>query len=44
MFNDLKRLFDEGKLTIDGLDKAVIKGWITADEKETIIGGEQDGI
>lgn len=44
MFNDLKRLFNEGKLTVKGLEKAVIKGWITTDEKETIIGGEHDGI
>lgn len=39
MFETLMRLYDggKGKLTEAGLDKAVLKGWITEDQKNEII-------
>ncbi len=40
MFETLKRLHREGKLTEQGLDNAVLKGWITAQQKNEIIGAE----
>ncbi|HBD00188.1 MAG TPA: XkdX family protein [Lachnoclostridium sp.] len=40
MFDMLKWLYDggKGKLTINGLVNAVIKGWITEAQKQEIIG------
>ena len=38
MFDRLKRLFDSGKLTKDGLKSAVEKGLITAEEFTKIAG------
>ena len=37
MFERLKRLYIAGKLTNTGLSNAVIKGWITEDQKQKII-------
>lgn len=37
MFERLKRLYKEGKITVEDLDAAVEKGWITEEEKEIII-------
>jgi hypothetical protein len=37
MFETLKRLYNEGKLTDIGLDNAVAKGWITAEQADSII-------
>lgn len=37
MFERLKRLYKEGKITIEDLDNAVSKGWITEEQKELII-------
>lgn len=36
MFERLKGLFVNGKLSEAGLNKAVIKGWITEEEAEAI--------
>jgi hypothetical protein len=37
MFETLKRLWTEGKLTEAKLDVAILKGWITATQKTEII-------
>ena len=37
MYETLKRLYSEGKLTVDQLSNAVIKGWITEEQKQTIM-------
>ena len=37
MYETLKRLYNENKLTVDQLSNAVSKGWITEEEKQTII-------
>ena len=39
MFETLQRLYNEGKLTLDKLENAVIKEWITEDEKQLIVNG-----
>ena len=38
MFDRLKKLYDEGRITTEGLQKAVTKGWITQEEYDYIIG------
>lgn len=40
MFERLKRLYNEGKLSANGLANAVKKGWITAAERDAILSGE----
>lgn len=42
MFERLKRLYNEGKIDVIGLQKAVDKGWITEEQKEEIIGENQE--
>lgn len=37
MFETLKRLYQEGKLSENGLNNAVLKGWITEEQKQEII-------
>lgn len=37
MYEMLKKLYDKGHLTDMGLKNAVVKGWITEGQKETII-------
>ena len=37
MFERLKRLYQEGKITKDELHKAVDKGWITEEQYKEII-------
>lgn len=37
MFETLKRMWCEGKLTESKLDNAVTKGWITLEQKQEII-------
>lgn len=37
MYETLKRLYLKGELSREGLDKAVKKGWITANQKERIL-------
>lgn len=37
MFETLERLYKGNKLTAVGLANAVIKGWITAEQKEKIL-------
>lgn len=39
MFDRLKNLYDERRITADGLQNAVTKGWITQEQMEIIIGG-----
>jgi len=41
MFERLKRLYQAGKLTAQGLDNAVARGWITEDQREAISGGSE---
>lgn len=38
MFDTLKRLYDNGSLTLDGLKKAVALGWITPEQYKDICG------
>ena len=40
MFNTLERLYTEGRLTEVGLSNAVTKGWITEEEKNSILAVE----
>lgn len=40
MYNRLKRLYDEGRITQEKLRKAVELGWITAEEYMEIVGGK----
>lgn len=40
MYNRLKRLYDEGRITQAEVRKAVDLGWITAEEYMEIIGGK----
>lgn len=37
MYNTLKKMYNEGKLDVSGLEKAVEKGWITQDQLDQII-------
>ena len=41
MFETLKRLYNAGRLTENGLTNAVAKGWITEEEKSSILGIEE---
>ena len=43
MFERLKRLYDENRLTNDGLKKAVAESLITVDQYEEITGKDYDG-
>ncbi len=38
MYDTLKRLYDDGSLTLDGLKKAVRLGWITPEQYKEICG------
>lgn len=40
MFERLKRLYRNGEITENGLEKAVQKGWITKEQMNEIIKGE----
>lgn len=40
MYARIKRLYDARKLTKDGVRNAVVKGWITEAEYQTITGEE----
>ena len=40
MFERIKRLYNTGKLTKSGVKNAVVKGWITEAEYQTITGEE----
>lgn len=40
MFETVKRLYQSGKLTAAGVQRAVEKGWITRDEALAILNGE----
>jgi len=37
LFETLKRLYKEGKLTEEGLNNAISKGWITEEQKQEIV-------
>lgn len=37
MFETLRRLYKTGKLTVAGLSNAVIKKWITEEQKQEIM-------
>lgn len=36
MFERLKRLYNEGRLSMAGLETAVARGWITEEQKQEI--------
>ena len=38
MYERLKRLYNEGRLTKEGLENAVARGWITEEQMLEIIG------
>ena len=38
MFDTIKRLYAAGRLTEDGVQKAVKRGWITAAQYKEIVG------
>lgn len=38
MFNRIKRLYDEGKIDLNGVKNAVVKGWITEEQYKIITG------
>lgn len=38
MFDTVKRLYEAGRLDETGLDKAVLLGWITAEQKHELMG------
>lgn len=45
MESDIKRLYiEEGKLNIRGLEKAITKGWLTEEEKESLIESKGEAI
>ncbi len=44
MYNRLKRLYEQGRITQEQLRKAVDYGWITAEEYETIINPSEKGL
>lgn len=37
MFDRLKRLYEEGKITKDALRNAILRGWITEEQFNEII-------
>ncbi len=37
MYETVKRLYLEGRIAEAGLDNAISRGWITADDKEAIM-------
>ena len=37
MFDTLKRLYKENKITELDLDKAILNGWITTEQKNEIV-------
>jgi hypothetical protein len=37
MYETLLRLWQEGKMTEQGLDNAVVKGWIKEEQKQEIM-------
>lgn len=39
MYPTIERLYGEGRLSEMQLDNAVVKGWITEEEKQQIIAG-----
>lgn len=43
LYNRLKKLYGEKRLTEKGLENAVAKGWITEEEKTEIITGKGTG-
>lgn len=42
MYERIKRLYNTGKLSIDGVRNAVTKGWITEAECAEILGGNSN--
>lgn len=38
MFQRLKRLYEDGRLTVDGLKAAIERGWINEEEYSQIVG------
>lgn len=42
MFERIKRLYDTGKLNEAGIQNAVLKGWITAEQAQIILSREDN--
>lgn len=38
MFETLRYLYERGRITASGLERAVGLGWITAEQKQEIVG------
>lgn len=38
MYETLKRLYTDGRLTVEGLKNAVVKNWITPEQYQEITG------
>lgn len=43
MFERLKRLYNEGKLDAQGIENAVVKGWITQEQADEILAEPESG-
>ena len=43
MYERLKRLYEDGRITQEQLKNAVDRGWITEEQYEEIIGGKANG-
>jgi len=39
MFETIRRLYQAGKLTADGVEAAAVKGWITQEQAQEIVEG-----
>lgn len=42
MFERLKRLYNAGKLDADAIQNAVAKGWITQEQAQLILNGDDE--
>ncbi len=40
MFETLKRLYQEKRIDASGLERAVLRGWITEEQRQEITGRE----
>lgn len=38
MYENLKRLYKQGKISVSGIENAVSKNWITQDQANKILG------
>lgn len=43
MYENIKRLYEDGRLSAEAVKAAVCKGWITSEQAQTLIGSESSG-